>query len=125
MANLLDVAPKRKTPAARKGCVDKIGSRPRGILCVPKIRPGEREWRQTYGDIANSVRKSTIGRFYWLTRRTRPGLQLWRNGSDFIYTKNSARPGSGFYLHKEEVEAMRSKIANFKVDNSVCRVQKV
>ena len=45
--------------------------------------------------------KSTIGRFYCLTRRTRPGLQLWRHGSDFIYTKNSARPGSGFYLHKE------------------------
>ena len=25
---------------------------------------------------------------------------IWRHGSDFIYTKNSARPGSGFYLHK-------------------------
>ena len=24
-----------------------------------------------------------------------------RTGSDFIYTKNSGRPGSGFYLHKE------------------------
>ena len=29
------------------------------------------------------------------------GCQIWRHGSDFIYTKNSARPGSGFYLHKE------------------------
>ena len=34
--------------------------------------------------------KWTIGRFYWLTRRTRSFLQLWRHGSDFIYTKNSA-----------------------------------
>ena len=32
----------------------------------------------------------------------RPGspAEVWRHGSDFIYTKNSARPGSGFYLHK-------------------------
>ena len=34
--------------------------------------------------------KSIIGRFYWLTRRTRSSMQLWRHGSDFIYTKNSA-----------------------------------
>ena len=68
MANFLDIAPKRKTPAARKVCVDKIGSRPRGNLCVPKIRPGERERRQTYGDIANSVRKSTIVLLYSFTR---------------------------------------------------------
>ena len=34
--------------------------------------------------------KWTIGRFYCLTRRTRPFLQLWRHGSDFLYTKNSA-----------------------------------
>ena len=31
-----------------------------------------------------------------------PGLlPFLRHGSDFIYTKNAARPGSGFYLHKE------------------------
>ena len=29
----------------------------------------------------------------------RPLYQIWRHGSDFIYTKNPARPGSGFYLH--------------------------
>ena len=34
--------------------------------------------------------KWTIGRFYWLTRRTRSSIQLWRHGSDFTYTKNSA-----------------------------------
>ena len=49
----------QSTPAARKVCGDKIESRPRGNLCVPKIRPGEPERRQTYGDIAISVRKST------------------------------------------------------------------
>ena len=30
----------------------------------------------------------------------RPGLQLWRHGSDCIYTKNSARPGSDFIYTK-------------------------
>ena len=34
--------------------------------------------------------KWTIGRFYWLTRRTRSSMQLWGHGSDFTYTKNSA-----------------------------------
>ena len=28
------------------------------------------------------------------------GYPIRWHGSDFIYTKNSARPGSGFYLHK-------------------------
>ena len=60
----------QSTPAARKVCVDKIGSRPRGNLCVPKIRPGEPERRQTYGDIAISVRKSTS---VLLSCFTRPG----------------------------------------------------
>ena len=49
---------------------------------------------------ASTPVKLTIGRVYWLTRRTRPLFQIWRHGSDFIYIKNSARPGSGFYLHK-------------------------
>ena len=31
---------------------------------------------------------------------TRPGLQLWRHGSDFIYTKNFARPGFDFIYTK-------------------------
>ena len=70
MADFLDIAPKRKTPAARNVCVDQIGSRPRGNLCVPKIWPGERERRQTYGDIANSARTSTS---VLLSSFTRPG----------------------------------------------------
>ena len=68
MADFLDIGPKRKTPAARKTCVDKSGSRPRGILGVPKIRAGERKRRQTYGNIANSVRKSSNVLFYSFTR---------------------------------------------------------
>ena len=62
--------------------------------------------------------KWTIGRFYWLTRRTRSFLQLWRHGSDFtytknsamgrsdcIYTKNSARPRSDFPYTKNGGDA--------------------
>ena len=56
--------------------------------------------------------KSIIGRFYWLTRRTRSSIQLWRHGSDFTYTKNSERPGLGFYLHKDG--AMLMSIWNFR-----------
>ena len=62
--------------------------------------------------------KWTIGRFYWLTRRTRSSIQLWRHGSDFtytknsamgrsdcIYTKNSARPRSDFPYTKNGGDA--------------------
>ena len=59
-----------KVPRPPKVCVDKIGSRPRGNLCVPKIRPGEPERRQTYRDIAISVRKSPG---VLLSSFTRPG----------------------------------------------------
>ena len=71
--------------------------------------------------------KWTIGRFYWLTRRTRPFLQLWRRGSDFLYTKNSAMGRSDCLYPKNSARpswgAMRQKMAIFKVRNSVCRVQ--
>ena len=63
-------------PAARKVCADKIGSRPRGNLCVPKIRPGERERRQTYGDIASKPVNATIVLFSWLTRTWHEELGL-------------------------------------------------
>ena len=71
--------------------------------------------------------KWTIGRFYWLTRRTRPFLQLWRHGSDFLYTKNSAMGRSDCIYTKNSARpswgAMRQKMAIFKGRNSVCRVQ--
>ena len=41
----------------------------------------------------------------------KPGYQKLWHGSDFIYTKNSARPGSGFSLHKESVGAILKKMA--------------
>ena len=123
MANFLDIAPKRKTPAARKVCVDKIGSRPRGNLCVPKIRPGEPERRQTYGDIAMSVKKiaqcaafrlhsarraeacqtyrdipskpvkATIVLFYWLTRAWREYLTPERKSE--LRERCPSRPPAG------------------------------
>ena len=86
--------------------------------------------------------KWTIGRFYWLTRRTRSFLQLWRHGSDFLYTKNSAmgrsdciyiknsaRPRSHFIYTKNCRQCihrgtMRQKIAIFKKGNSFCRGRK-
>ena len=65
--------------------------------------------RQGWRAFSSKPVKWTIRRFYWLTRRARPFLQLWRHGSDFLYTKNSAmgrsdgiypknsaRPGSDF-----------------------------
>ena len=68
--------------------------------------------------------KLTIGRFYWLTRRTRSFLQLWRHGSDFLYTKNSAMGRSDCIYTKNSARpswgAMRQKMAIFKVRNSVC-----
>ena len=102
MANFLDIAPKRKTPAARKVCVDKIGSRPRGILCVPKIRPGGGEcakppatWLselalgpagvsapKNYGNIASKSVKSTVVLFYWRTRAWHAELVL--NGANDV-----------------------------------------
>ena len=39
------------------------------------------------------------GRFYWLTRRTRPFLQLWRHGSARALAIPAAR--IRFSLHKE------------------------
>ena len=71
--------------------------------------------------------KWTIGRFYWLTRRTRSSIQLWRHGSDFTYTKNSAMGRSDCIYTKnsarpEQLGAMRQKMAIFKQGNSVWRV---
>ena len=71
--------------------------------------------------------KSTIGRFYWLTRRTRSSMQLWGHGSDFTYTKNSAMGRSDCIYTKnsarpEQLGAMRQKMAIFKEGNSVWRV---
>ena len=80
--------------------------------------------------------KWTIRRFYWLTRRTRPFLQLWRHGSDFLYTKNFAMGRSDcIYFSTQRIPrgrdrifptqrmgAMRQKMAIFKEGNSVCRV---
>ena len=109
MANFFDIAPKPKTPAARNVCVDKIGSRPRGILCVPKIRPGGREcakppatWParraeacQTYRDIPSKPVKATIVLFYWLTRAWR---ELEKNLIKSLDSANDVRaarrPGS-------------------------------
>ena len=89
-----------------------IGSPHRGILCVEKIGSAAPELQEWPGAPSKPV-KWTIGRFYWLTRRTRSFLQLWRHGSDFpytknsamgrsdcIYTKNSARPRSDFLYTK-------------------------
>ena len=42
---------------------------------------------------------------------------------DFIYTKNSARPGSGFYLHKEQVGAILKKMAVFIKENALRPVE--
>ena len=46
----------------------------------------------------------TIGRaakMGWEKKGSPVVVPVWRTRSDFIYTKNSARPGSGFSLHKE------------------------
>ena len=73
--------------------------------------------------------KWTIRRFYWLTRRTRPFLQLWRHGSDFLYTKNSAMGRSDCIYTKNSARpswgTMRQKMTIFKVGNSVCRGSKI
>ena len=73
--------------------------------------------------------KWTIGRFYWLTRRTRSFLQLRRHGSDFLYTKNSAMGRSDCIYTKNSARpswgAMRQKMAIFKEGNSVCRGKKI
>ena len=39
--------------------------------------------------------------------------EVFGQESDFIYTKNSARPGSGFYLHKEQLGAILKKVKKF------------
>ena len=76
---------------------------------VPQHQGPATGWRA----FSSNPVKSIIGRFYWLTRRTRSSMQLWRHGSDFtytknsamgrsdcIYTKNSARPRSDFMYTK-------------------------
>ena len=72
--------------------------------------------------------KWTIRRFYWLTRRTRPFFQLWRRGSDFLYTKNSAMGRSDCIYTKNSARpswgTMRQKMTIFKGGNSVCRGSK-
>ena len=83
--------------------------------------------RQGWRAFSSKPVKSTIGRFYWLTRRTRSSMQLRRHGSDFTYTKNSAMGRSDCIYTKNSARpswgAMRQKMAIFKEGNSVWRVQ--
>ena len=89
---------------------------PLGALHVQGFRFSQKLTRWVFNDqpceCADEGHSGTIGRaakMGWekiglpaivAGRCSRPLYQIWRHGSDFIYAKNSARPGSGFYLHK-------------------------
>ena len=62
-----------RPPARPRGilCVDTIGSPHRGILCVEKIGSVAPELQERPGTPSKPV-KSTIGPFYWLTRKRAP-----------------------------------------------------
>ena len=72
---------------------------------------------QLWGNSGTIGRAAKIG---WEIRGWLPEVNpiLW-HGSDFIYTKNSARPGSGFSLHKEYVGAILKKMAIFFKENAL------
>ena len=95
----------------------------RRFLRGPPIRVPQQGPPPGWRAFSSKPVKWTIGRFYWLTRRTRSFLQLWRHGSDFLYTKNSAMGRSDCIYTKNSARpswgAMRQKMAIFKGGNSV------